>query len=104
VARTGEVPESFVLFALGFLLIFLAHILIVLPLRRLPVGAGWVLPLVALAGGVATLRPTSILPVEFRPSTTLACSSSKAPGLRSESSSYVALIRATHGANTVSSW
>jgi hypothetical protein len=54
VARTGEVPESFVLFALGFLLIFLAHILIVLPLRRLPVGAGWVLPLVALAGGVAT--------------------------------------------------
>jgi hypothetical protein len=54
VARTGEVPESFVLFALGFLLLFFAHLLIVLPLQRLAVGAGWMLPLVALAGGLAT--------------------------------------------------
>jgi hypothetical protein len=54
VAHTGEVPENFVLFALGVLLIFFAHVLIVLPLRRLPVGAGWVLPLVAVAGGLAT--------------------------------------------------
>jgi hypothetical protein len=54
VARTGEVPETFVLFALGFLLIFLAHVIVALPLRRLRLGAGWVLPLVALVGGLAT--------------------------------------------------
>jgi hypothetical protein len=52
VARTGGVPETFVLFAFGFLLLFLAHVIVISPLRRLPIGRGWILPLVALAGGV----------------------------------------------------
>jgi hypothetical protein len=52
VARTGEVPETFVLFAFGFLLLFLAHVIVVSPLRRLPVGGVWVLLLVALVGGI----------------------------------------------------
>jgi hypothetical protein len=52
VARTGGVPETFALFAFGFLLLFLAHVIVISPLRRLPIGRGWVLLLVALAGGV----------------------------------------------------
>ena len=52
VARTGDIPENFVLFAPGFLLIFLAHVLVISPLRRFPVGGAWVLLLVALAGGI----------------------------------------------------
>jgi hypothetical protein len=58
VARTGEVPENFVLFAFGFLLIFLAHVMVVLPLRRLPARGAWVMPLLALAGGLATPATT----------------------------------------------
>jgi hypothetical protein len=52
VARTGDIPENFVLFAPGFLLTFLAHVLVISPLRRIPVSAAWVLLLVALAGGI----------------------------------------------------
>ena len=48
-ARTGEVPENFILFALGFLMILFAHLVLAWPLRRL-VGSAWVLsPLAAVA-------------------------------------------------------
>ena len=55
VARSGDVPENFIVFALGFLLLLVADVLIAFPLRRLPIGAGWVLPLVAVAGLVVAL-------------------------------------------------
>lgn len=48
-ARTGEIPENFILFALGFLMILFAHLVLALPLRRL-VGSAWFLsPLAAVA-------------------------------------------------------
>jgi hypothetical protein len=47
VARTDDIPENFLLFAPGFLLIFLAHVLVVSPLRRLLMGSEWVFLLVA---------------------------------------------------------
>ena len=47
-ATTGEVPENFILFAIGFLLFVIAHLVIARPMRRL-VGSGWWLsPLAAL--------------------------------------------------------
>lgn len=68
VARTGDVPETFVLFAPGFLLIFLAHVLVVSPLRRLPLGRGWVLPLIALAGGIVAGAAVDVDPAGRIPS------------------------------------
>jgi hypothetical protein len=55
VLRTGEVPGNFLLFALGFLLLFAAHVLLAFPLRRLPIGAGWLLSPVAAAGVMVAL-------------------------------------------------
>ena len=55
VARTGDVPENFLLFALGFLLLFLAHILLAFPLRRLPIGIGWLLSPLAALGVIVAL-------------------------------------------------
>jgi hypothetical protein len=47
-ATTGEVPENFILFAVGFLLVFAAHLVIARPLRVL-VGSAWWVSLVAAA-------------------------------------------------------
>lgn len=47
-ATTGEVPENFLLFAVGFLLVFVAHIVIARPLRQL-IGQRWWLSLLAAA-------------------------------------------------------
>lgn len=49
VAVTGDIPDNFVLFGLGFLLLFVGHLLIAPGLRE-TVGAAWVLPLVGAAG------------------------------------------------------
>jgi hypothetical protein len=39
--RTGEVPQNFALFALGFLLVFAAHLVVARPLGAVLAGAGW---------------------------------------------------------------
>lgn len=49
--RTGEVPENFVLFGLGFLLVVVAHMLLLRPLRALVGGAHWL----SAVAGVALL-------------------------------------------------
>lgn len=53
---TGEVPENFILFAVGFLLIFVAHLLVARPLRRVLGNLWWlsVLAPVALIVALAT--------------------------------------------------
>lgn len=51
VLRTGEIPENFLLFALGFLLLLFAHPLIGLGLRAVELfGRAWVLPFIAALG------------------------------------------------------
>jgi hypothetical protein len=52
--RTGDIPENFVLFLLGFLLILVGQLLFARDLRR-ALGRGWVLPIVAVAGLVMAL-------------------------------------------------
>jgi len=49
VAVTGDVPGNFILFGLGFLLLFVGHLLIAPGLRD-TLGRAWVLPLVGAAG------------------------------------------------------
>jgi hypothetical protein len=49
VILTGDIPGNFVLFALGFLLLFVGHLLIAPGLRD-TLGRAWVLPLVGAAG------------------------------------------------------
>ncbi len=49
VALTGDIPGNWVLFALGFLLLFVGHLLIAPGLRD-TLGRAWVLPLVGAAG------------------------------------------------------
>jgi len=49
VALTGDIPENFVLFALGFALLFLGHLAIAPGLRD-TLGRAWMLPLVGAAG------------------------------------------------------
>lgn len=46
VVGSGKVPQNFILFALGFLLIFVAHLVVARPLRAV-IGGGWWLSLVA---------------------------------------------------------
>ena len=48
-ALTGDIPENFILFAIGFLLLFVGHLLIAPGLRD-TLGRAWVLPLVGAAG------------------------------------------------------
>lgn len=50
-ARTGEVPENFALFALGFLLVLVAHFVVARPLSAVLPRAG----LLSVAAGVALL-------------------------------------------------
>ena len=54
VALTGDIPGNFVLFALGFLLLFLGH-LVIAPGLRSRLGRLWILPLVAAAGIVVAI-------------------------------------------------
>jgi len=49
VAVTGDIPGNFVLFGLGFLLLFIGHLLIAPGLRD-ALGRAWVLPFVGAAG------------------------------------------------------
>ena len=49
VAVTGDIPGNFILFGLGFLLLFVGHILIATGLRD-ALGRAWILPLVGAAG------------------------------------------------------
>ena len=49
VAVTGDIPGNFILFGLGFLLLFVGHLLIAAGLRD-TLGRAWVLPLVGAAG------------------------------------------------------
>jgi hypothetical protein len=49
VILTGDIPENFLLFAIGFLLLFVGHLLIAPGLRD-TLGRAWVLPLVGAAG------------------------------------------------------
>jgi hypothetical protein len=49
VALTGDLPENFILFGLGFLLLFGGHVLIATGLHD-PLGRAWILPLVGAAG------------------------------------------------------
>ena len=58
--RTGEVPENFVLFLLGFLLLVVGQVLFARDLRQ-RVGWGWVMPLVAAAGLIVALTATDAL-------------------------------------------
>jgi hypothetical protein len=52
--RTGDIPENFVLFPLGFLLILVGQLLFARDLRH-AIGRAWVLPLVAVAGLIVAL-------------------------------------------------
>jgi hypothetical protein len=49
VALTGDIPNNFALFGLGFLLLFVGHLLIAFGLRD-ALGRAWMLPLVGAAG------------------------------------------------------
>jgi hypothetical protein len=54
IVRTGDLSENFVLFALGFVLAVLGHLLFA-PDLRAPLGNAWVIPLIAAAGAVVAL-------------------------------------------------
>jgi hypothetical protein len=58
--RTGEVPENFVLFLLGFLLLVVGQVLFARDLRH-HLGWAWILPLVAVVGLIAALTATDAL-------------------------------------------
>ena len=60
VVRTGQVPENFVLFLLGFLLLVVGQVLFARTLRQ-HVGWGWLMPLVAAAGLIVALTATEAL-------------------------------------------
>jgi hypothetical protein len=57
--RTGDIPDNFVLFAIGFLLILVGQLLFARDLRP-SLGRAWVLPIVAVAGLVMALFLNSI--------------------------------------------
>jgi hypothetical protein len=52
--RTGDIPDNFILFAIGLLLILVGQLLFARDLRP-ALGAGWVFPIVAVAGLVMAL-------------------------------------------------
>ena len=52
--RTGELPENFILFGLGFLLATVGQLLFAKDLKP-TIGRAWVLPLVAVAGLIVAL-------------------------------------------------
>jgi hypothetical protein len=56
--RTGEIPDNFILFALGFLLVTVGQLLFARDLRP-TIGRAWVLPLVAVVGLAVALVVTA---------------------------------------------
>ena len=52
--RTGEIPENFILFAIGFLLVLAGQLLFARDLRA-ALGRGWLLPIAAVGGLVVAL-------------------------------------------------
>lgn len=56
--RTGEIPENFLLFGLGFLLVTVGQLVFARDLRP-TIGRAWVLPLVAVAGLIVALAVTA---------------------------------------------
>jgi len=54
VALTGDIPGNFILFGLGFLLLFVGHVLIATGLRD-ALGRAWILPLVGAAGIIVAI-------------------------------------------------
>jgi hypothetical protein len=52
--RTGDVPENFILFGLGFLLLIVGHLLFARDLRP-SLGRAWLLPIAAVAGAIVAL-------------------------------------------------
>lgn len=56
--RTGDVPDNFVLFAFGFLLVTVGQLLFARDLKP-TIGRAWILPLVAVAGLSVALTVTS---------------------------------------------
>lgn len=52
--RSGDIPDNFVLFGIGFLLILVGQVLFARDLRP-SLGRGWVLPIVAVVGLVLAL-------------------------------------------------
>jgi hypothetical protein len=57
--RTGDIPDNFILFAIGFLLILVGQLLFARDLRP-TLGRAWVLPIVAVAGLVLALFLNSV--------------------------------------------
>lgn len=57
--RTGDVPENFVLFAIGFLLVLVGQLLFARDLRP-ALGSAWILPIVGVAGLVMALFLDSV--------------------------------------------
>ena len=58
--RTGEVPQNFVLFLVGFLLLVVGQVLFARDLRQ-HLGWAWILPLVAVVGLIVALTATDAL-------------------------------------------
>jgi hypothetical protein len=54
VLRSGDVLQNFILFALGFLLVLVGHLLFARDLRSY-LGKAWLMPIVAAAGAVVAL-------------------------------------------------
>ena len=54
VFRSGDLPQSFILFASGFLLVLVGHLLFARDLRPY-LGKAWLMPIVAAAGAVVAL-------------------------------------------------
>jgi hypothetical protein len=54
VALTGDIPGNFILFGLGFLLLFVGQVLIATGLRD-ALGRAWILPLVGAAGIIVAI-------------------------------------------------
>jgi hypothetical protein len=52
--RTGDIPDNFILFGLGFLLVLIGQLLFARDLRP-ALGRGWLLPIVAVVGLVVAL-------------------------------------------------
>ncbi|MDQ2983071.1 MAG: hypothetical protein M3R70_03960 [Actinomycetota bacterium] len=52
--RTGDIPDNFVLFAIGFLLVLVGQLLFARDLRP-ALGRAWILPIVAVGGLVLAL-------------------------------------------------
>jgi hypothetical protein len=52
--RTGDIPENFILFGLGFLLLIVGHLLFARDLRP-SLGRPWLLPIAAVAGAIVAI-------------------------------------------------